>query len=73
MRAIEADVAMSEETAHEVVRDEGIDARGGRILDEFAEALDGERGGAALVDDAVTPERMPTSSGFIPKSPVTCW
>src|SRR5438445_7572542 len=52
VRAIEADVTMSEETAHEVVRDEGIDASGGRILDEFSEALDGERGGAALVDDS---------------------
>src|SRR5205807_1627656 len=28
-----------------------IDTRGGRVLDEFPEALDGERGGAALVDD----------------------
>src|SRR5881628_2515878 len=51
VRAIEADMTMSEETAHEVVRDEGIDACGGRVLDEFPEALDGERGGAALVDD----------------------
>src|SRR4030095_177199 len=51
VRAIEADMAMSEETAHEVVRDEGIDARDGRVLDEFSEALDGERGGAPLVDD----------------------
>src|SRR5204863_366812 len=51
VRSIEADVAMSEETAHEVIRDEGIDARGSRVLDEFSEALDGERGGAALVDD----------------------
>src|SRR5438105_12844339 len=45
VRAIEANVTMSEETAHEIVRDEGIDARGGRVLDEFSEALDGERGG----------------------------
>src|SRR5881397_4349885 len=44
-------MTMSEETAHEVVRDEGIDACGGWVLDEFPEALDGERGGAALVDD----------------------
>src|SRR5262245_20265334 len=51
VRAIEADMAMSQEAAHEVVRDEGIDASGGRILDELSEALDGERGGAALVDD----------------------
>src|SRR5262249_61451396 len=51
VRAIEADMTMSEETAHEVVRDEGIHARDGRILDEFSEALDGERGGATLVDD----------------------
>jgi hypothetical protein len=42
---------MSEETAHEVVRDEGIDTRSGSVLDEFSETLDGERGGAALVDD----------------------
>src|SRR5215470_6836987 len=51
VRAIEADMTMSEETAHEVVRDEGIDAGGGRVPDELSEALDGERGGAALVDD----------------------
>src|SRR5215475_15380814 len=51
VRAVEADVTMSEETAHEVVRDAGIDARGRRVLDEFSEALDGERGGTALIDD----------------------
>src|SRR6266850_1698891 len=51
VRAIEADMTMSEETAHEVVRDEGIDARDGPVSDELSEALDGERGGAALVDD----------------------
>src|SRR5215475_15994079 len=44
-------MTMSEEAAHEVVRDEGIDAGGGRVLDGFSEALDGERGGAPLVDD----------------------
>ena len=42
-RSIKADVAMAEETADEIVRDERIDARGGRVLDEFSEALDGER------------------------------
>src|SRR5262245_94804 len=46
---------MSEEAAHEVIRDEGIDAGGGRVLDEFSEALDGERGGAALVHDGGHP------------------
>src|SRR5262249_35024034 len=51
VRAIEADVTMAEPPAHEVVRDEGIDACDSRVLDELAEALDGERGGAALVDD----------------------
>src|SRR5262245_59034600 len=51
VRAIETDMTMAEETAHEVVRDEGIDAGGGRVLDELSEALDGERGGASLVDD----------------------
>src|SRR5262249_61252663 len=51
VRAIEADVTMSEEAAHKVVRDESINAGGGRVLDEFSEALDGERSGAALVDD----------------------
>src|SRR5262249_32665844 len=50
VRAIQADVTMSKETAHEIVRDEGIDARDGRVPDELSEALDGERGGAALVD-----------------------
>src|SRR5262249_49075280 len=49
--AIETDMAMAKETANEVVRDEGIDAGAGRVLDELSEALDGERGGAALVDD----------------------
>src|SRR5262245_37442547 len=48
-------MTMCENTAHEVVRDEGIDAGGGRVLDELSEALDGERSGAALVDDGSHP------------------
>src|SRR5262245_50200406 len=48
-------MTMSEEAAHEVVRHEGIDAGGRRVLDELSEALDGERGGAALVDDGGHP------------------
>src|SRR5262245_18685074 len=51
VRTVEADMTMPEEAAHEVVRDESIDARHGRVLDELSEALDGERSGAALVDD----------------------
>src|SRR5262245_49473066 len=48
-------MTMSEEAAHEVVRDEGIDTGGGGVFDELSEALDGERGGAALVDDGGHP------------------
>src|SRR3954469_20038349 len=54
-RAVEIDIAVAEEAAGEIGRDEGIDPGLRGLDDEFAEAVEGQGTGAALIDDGRYP------------------
>src|SRR6516162_7447825 len=50
-RSVEIDIAVTEKTSGKVSRDEGVDPGLGGLDNEFAEAVESQRAGPALVDD----------------------
>src|SRR5947199_6214751 len=66
-RTVENDIAVAQEPAGEIRRDEGQDPGSGGLDDEFAEPVKGQRARPALVDHRGDPAADPDEIGVEPE------